>query len=671
MESIEAGSEIDSLYFQFEPDSISLGIGDSAFVIIKLFNKNGSLSGNPFFVYGGERGSVAAKPRISDSTGVAKVMLKVFKPGDLTLNVRSISQKRLDRVKNSIPIKVPYPPLEKIVFSKSQISLYEGTSVELKARIFDAAGLLRDGINIHYTSSDPSIAEFDSFGNLNGKSIGKIKITAQAENITNHMIVNVVRNPIRGIEISSSKDQVRTGDVIQFIAKPLSRRGTIIDNVPVEFSFSGIADYGIGLPAAGQITKDGRFVAETTGIYTIFATSSGYSAQKSIKVNPRNVKKEIELIGQGLVSNVYTSDLWVWSGIDPYEDKDFAVTGTWGGNGEAYFWDVTDPKNLVIIDTVKVDARTVNDVKISEDGRIGIITREGASNRKNGFVILDVSDPFNVEILSLFNDDMTGGVHNAFIYDNHVYAVNNGLKYDIINIENPSKPYRVGVYELKSPGHAIHDVWVHNGIAYSSNWNDGVHAVDVGGLSYNEKNKPIIQSNPLLSRSGKGSPSNPIPLASKKDPTGRNHAAFPFLSQSTGKFYIIGGDEKFPFGLSALNYEPSNPRGGFHFINFDNPDQPKETALYQVPEAGSHNMWVKGDTLFAAFYQGGFRVLDISGELLGDLYKQGREIAFFLSSNKNGFLPNAPMVWGAQPYKDLVFFTDMNSGLYAIRLGRE
>jgi len=659
------------LYFQFQPDSIDLDIKDSVFVTIKLLDKNGNLSNNPFFVYGGERGTVSAKPRISDSTGVAKVMLKVFKPGDLTLNVRSIAQKRLDRVKDSIPIKVPYPPLEKIIFNKSQISIYEGTSVELKGKVYDEAGLFRDSINIQYTSSDPSIAEFDPFGNLNGKSIGKIKITAQVENVISQMIVRVVRNPIRGIEISSSTDEVRTGDVVKFIAKPLSRRGKLIDDVPVNFSFSGIADYGIGLPAGGQITKNGRFVAETPGVYTIFASSSGYSAQKSIKVNPRNIGKGINLIGQGLISNVYTSDLWVWPGIGVHEGKDFAVTGTWGGDGKAYFWDVTDAENLMIIDSVKVDARTVNDVKISEDGKIGVITREGASNRKNGFVILDVSDPFNVEILSLFNDDMTGGVHNAFIYNNHVFAVNNGLKYDIINIEDPSNPYRVGAYELKSPGHAIHDVWVINGIAYSSNWTDGVHAVDVGGLSFNEKNKPIIQANPLLSRSGKGSPSNPIPLAMKKDPTGRNHAAFPFISQSTGDFYIIAGDEEFPFGLSALKYEPSNPRGGFHFINFNNPDEPKETALYQVPEAGSHNLWVKGDTLFAAFYQGGFRVLDISGDLLGDLYKQGREIAFYLSSNKNGFLPNAPMVWGAQPYKDLVFFTDMNSGLYAIRLEKE
>ena len=68
------------MYFQFQPDSIDLDIKDSVFVTIKLLDKNGNLSNNPFFVYGGERGTVSAKPRISDSTGVAKVMLKVFKP---------------------------------------------------------------------------------------------------------------------------------------------------------------------------------------------------------------------------------------------------------------------------------------------------------------------------------------------------------------------------------------------------------------------------------------------------------------------------------------------------------------------------------------------------------------------------------------------------------------
>ena len=89
-----------------------------------------------------------------------------------------------------------------------------------------------------------------------------------------------------------------------------------------------------------------------------------------------------------------TSDLWVWPGVGKHKGKDFAVTGTHSADGEAYFWDISDPANMEIIDTIKVDARTVNDVKISEDGRVGVISREGASNRKNGLVILDVTDPF-------------------------------------------------------------------------------------------------------------------------------------------------------------------------------------------------------------------------------------------------------------------------------------
>ena len=383
------------------------------------------------------------------------------------------------------------------------------------------------------------------------------------------------------------------------------------------------------------------------------------------------LRKKIKLIGHGLITDVFTSDLWVWPGIGKHEGKDFAVTGTWGANGEAYFWDVTDPTNMKIIDTVTVDARTVNDVKISEDGKVGVITREGASNRKNGFVILDVSDPYDVKITAAYNDDMTGGVHNAFIYENHVYAVNNGRKYDIINIDDPYNPRRVGVYELDTPGHSIHDVWIENGIAYSSNWADGIVAVDIGAKKFDEADRSSLQYNPLLAKAGQGSPSNPVKLAELEDPTGRNHAAFPFLSKSTGKFYVIGGDEIFPWGIGALKDEPSNPRGGYHFLNFSDPENPVEEAIYQVPEAGSHNMWIVGDTLITGNYQGGLRIVDISGELLGDIYKQGREIGVYLSQHENGRIPNSPMVWGAQPYKEYIFFADMNSGLYCIVIENE
>ncbi|MEA1881153.1 MAG: Ig-like domain-containing protein [Candidatus Marinimicrobia bacterium] len=652
-------TEKDSLHFEFEPDSLFLHVGESSEVTIKLLNQNGELANNPFYAYGRPRRALESKPRISDSTGVAKITVKAHKPGKLSLSVRSISQKREDRVTDKMVVQVPYPPLDRIVFNDPQSKIYVGTSINYSITVYDQADLVRDSAKVTLISSNMDVADFDMYGNLNGKKPGRIIITATADDISESVKIRVVKNPVRKVTLSAETNQIRTGDVLNFTAKTLTRSGKKLNDVPVRFSYSGEAKYGIGLPPSGLITADGKFVAEIPGIYTITAQSSGYSARKIIKVEPRNVRKRVEVVGHGTISDVRTSDLWIWPGIGEHEGKDFAVTGTWSANGEAYFWDVTDPANMVIIDTVTVDARTVNDVKVSEDGTVCVITREGASNRKNGFVVLDVRDPFNVKITAAFNDDMTGGVHNVFIYDNHVYAVNNGRKYDVINIENPSNPFRVGRYELGTPGHGVHDVWVIDGLAYSSNWSDGVHVVDVGGIKFDEKNHSKIQYNPFLAKAGQGSPGNPVKLGSLNDRNGHNHAAFPFISQSTDKFYIVTGDEwGNQFGMA----------GGFHFLDFSDTDNPKETAVYQVPEAGSHNHWIYGDTLLASYYQGGLRIVDISGELLGDIYAQGREMAFFLSGDPNGFTSNRPNVWGTMPYKGLIYFSDMNNGLWAVKL---
>tara|TARA_Y100001936_G_scaffold34977_1_gene33008 strand:+ start:1775 stop:3865 length:2091 start_codon:yes stop_codon:yes gene_type:complete len=666
-------SDDDSLYFQFEPDLVSLEIGDSINIKVSLLSRDGSLSKNQFLLTG-EWGSVEVKPWISNPDGVANVRLKAYKPGSFNLNASNITNDRFKRVRGSLPITVPYPPIDKIEFVDPVKTAYEGTRIKFFAKIFDQAGVLRNDIEPIFNSSNEKIASFDKFGNLSINQRGRVELTVSIKdktykNIFSRTDLRIIRNPVRKIELSMKEGSYRTGDVITFVAKAKTASGKEITDIPVEFSYTGKANYGIGLPASGLITPEGKFVAENPGEYTVYATSSGYTSSLTIKIKARNIQKRAQLIGHGLITDVFTSDLWVWQGVDEFSDRDFAITGTWEANGEAYFWEVTDPSNLVIIDTVTVDARTVNDVKISSDGRIGVMTREGASSRKNGIVILDVSDPFNVKILSEFSDGLTGGVHNAFIYDNHVYAVNNGRKYDIINISDPTNPWKVNSYELNTPGHSIHDVWIENGIAYSSNWSDGVHVVDIGGLQFSEENRHTIMKNPILQSAGKGSTRNPILMTSKDDTTGRNHAAFPFLSQSTGDFYVIAGDEHFPFGLGEIqNKEPANPRGGYHFLNMNDYKNPVEEAIYQVPEAGSHNLWVKGDTLYTAFYQGGLRVVDISGELLGDLYKQGREIAFYLSNHPEGRIPNATMAWGPQPYKNHIFFADMNSGLYAVKL---
>ena len=91
-------------------------------------------------------------------------------------------------------------------------------------------------------------------------------------------------------------------------------------------------------------------------------------------------------------------------------------------------------------------------------------------------------------------------------------------------------------------------------------------------------------------------------------------------------------------------------------------------ARFEVTEFGTHNIWVEDDKLYQAYYEGGMRVVDVSGELMGNLYTQGREIAVYRSADPKGYVANSTMVWSAMPHKGHVFFSDTNSGLWAVKL---
>jgi len=578
--------------------------------------------------------------------------VKALKPGRHAFFATTLGG---NRIRENFELQVLYPPITSIEWTQKNNSFYAGTKLDLNFSVEDSLGSTRSIGDVRLASTNPEIMSVNDFGQLIVHRAGKASLQAITdERMIFDWAIEVKNNPANSIELdlTHSTDTIRTGDVVQLQAIVLDNGNNEVKDAPVQFSYIAYPDDQLGQGSSAQIAQDGRFVANDPGHYTLVARSGNLINERTIRVDARKVRRNLEVVGKGIVPDVKTSDLWVWEGID---GRDYAITGTWGARGEAFLWDVTDPSNIHTIDTVQVDARTVNDVKVSEDGTIAVITREGASNRKNGIIILDVTNPAETKILSEYTDGLTGGVHNTFIYENHVYAVNNGRKYDIINIEDPTNPYTVGVFELNTPGHSIHDVWIEDGIAYSSNWSDGVVVVDVG-------------SNSSADMPGAGgSPQNPTQLGSYTYPSGWNHAAFPFKSKSTGKFFVAAGDEAFPYGLDTQG--PNRAAGWIHFIEFDGWESPDEVARYQVPEAGSHNYWIEDDVMYAAFYNGGLRVVDVSGELMGDLYEQGREIALFLPSDPKAAIPNSTFTWGPQPYKGLIYLSDWNSGIWAVKLG--
>lgn len=616
-----------------EPENIVMEVGDKKKITVYV-EQDGKKQETPVRLFSRSRKSL-----FIDSTMTATA----YKPG--VFDVIAIAP----GIRQDFKVTVNFPPIQEVKIESIPDQIYAGTPVTLKYKVIDKAGLTRDDVKVEFTSNNEGIAAVNSFGIVNTMKPGRVTISAKADDVVNTIRLNVVTNPIKSIELTADGDQARTGDVFHFTAKAMDDNGRVIDDAPIYYSFSGVSD-NTSQSASGLIKQDGRFVADEAGVYTVTASCGVASASKTLRIEKRDVTRKIEMVGHGSVNDKHTSDFWVWEGVD---GKDYAVTGTWGADGKAYFWDVTDPGNIIRIDSVQVDARTVNDVKISEDGTLCVISREGASNRKNGLVIIDVKDPRNVEIISRFDENMTGGVHNVFIYENHIYALSGGQKYYIINIDDPKNPYAVSKFELDTPGHSIHDVWVEDGIAYSSNWSDGVQLVDVGnGIAG-------------------GSPKNPVQFASYAYPNNANHAAFPYRSKATGKFYVIGGDEIFPYGLDTRKGGVNMAGGYLHVIDFTDLDNPEEIARFEVPYAGSHNYWIEDDVLYVAFYNGGVRVVDLSGELMGDLRKQGREIAWIIPNDANGYTPNAPFTWGAQLYKGHIFYSDWNSGLWSAKLEPE
>jgi hypothetical protein len=554
-----------------------------------------------------------------------------------------------DRIIKRISVTVPQPAVAEIVFDAPPAQVYAGTQVPLSVRAMTAMDREREDMTVQVESSDPEVATVDRLHRIDAQAPGRVTITARAEGHEATTTVEVMENPVASLTLSGGADSARTGDVLDFAATARTEAGTAVGDAPIQYAVRTDHTDPIAPGATAEIGSDGRFVAEDAGQYTVVATSGSHTATHTVTVTPRDLNGSIEVLDHARVANVHTSDLWVWEAPD---GRDYAITGTWGGDGEAYFWDVTDPSDITPVDTVTVDARTVNDVKVSEDGRTCIISREGASDRKNGMVILDCSDPTDVSIVTEYTNRLTGGVHNLFIYEDHVYALSNGRRYEIINIEDRANPTRVTDFELETPGHSIHDVWVKDGIAYSSNWDDGVVMVDVGNGVKG------------------GSPSNPVEIGRYAYPSGWNHAAFPYRDDQTDKHWVIAGDEAFPNGLNTEN-EPTIPAGWLHFVDFTDPQNPSEEARYRVPEAGSHNYWVEGDTLYVAYYNAGLRVVDLSGDLKGNLYEQGREIAHFKPYDPQGRIPNAAMTWGPQPYKGHIFISDWNSGLWAVELTSE
>jgi hypothetical protein len=442
--------------------------------------------------------------------------------------------------------------------------------------------------------------------------------------------VAVTGGPAAGsVAVSGPADPIGQGDVVALSADVRDPDGNPVADPQVSWR--------VVPSSAGLVTGTGRFVAYDTGAVQVVAEAQGAADTITVSVVSRTIPVgQLRTLHTAAVDTRYTSDHWEYGTT--------AYSGTWscrgvpgGGCGNALLvWDLAAGEP-VLADSVIVDARVVNDIKVSADGRLGILTHEHSDDMKNGVTLLDLTDPNHPEVIVRFTaPDLTPGVHNVWIEGDYAFlvvdgtAASSGLR--ILDIRDPSAPVIVaGFYGGSS---FLHDVYVRDGLAFLSHWDAGLIILDVGnGIKG-------------------GSPTAPREVGRLDIPGYWVHNAWYWPESG----YVFLGDE-------------INLPGRVRIADVSDPTEPVEVASITKNGAAPHNFWIdeqRGIGYFA-WYEAGVQAFDVTGDLLGSLERQGRFIA------GSGYAPGGACVtssqqcaWAPQYHAGRLYVSDMNTGLWVL-----
>jgi hypothetical protein len=565
-----------------------------------------------------------------------------FSPGDVLVGAIVDGKTVLTHV------MVKPGPVTRIDLAPVKAPLVVGATAKLAAMARSSEGNPRSDAKINWSSSKSDVATVDGAGVVTAVAPGAATITAASGNGKASVDLTVVKSNLTGLSIDPRSTNTRTGDVVRFNVRAT---GGQADNNAVRWTVSG---------PAGTIDSDGGFVAELPGSYVITAASGPQEAIASIVVAPRNAERNLTVVGRAPIKDFEAAEQWIignYAYLSTISDK-------------LLVYDISDPANPKLTDSIKVDARLINDVSTTADGKILVISREGASNRKNGIAFFDTSDPAHPKPISEYTATVTGGVHSAFVDGHYVYLTDDATgSMRVIDFADVKNPKEVARWEVPNEvatmitsregdqsvaGRYLHDLQVVDGLAYLAYWRDGLVILDVGkGIKGGSPEHPQLVSQLRF---------NHHELYGNGWLAG-THSVFRY------KNYVFVGDEVFPPIFDIHDRRRIPVRGIVHVVDVADINNPRKVAEYPVPEAGAHNMWVDDDIMYMGYYNGGGRIVDVSGELRGDLYRQGREIGRLWAGDPDGYKPNLPFTWGAQPHKGLIYFNDVHSGIWIVKLG--
>lgn len=366
----------------------------------------------------------------------------------------------------------------------------------------------------------------------------------------------------------------------------------------------------------------------------------------------------MEVLGLGPVPERFTAEVWARGST--------AYTTTWGERlfggvsspGNAIkIWDVAGDKPVLVDSVIVPDAETIGDVQVSDDGSLLMVPTE---HEPGSIVVFSLADPRRPQLLSRFSSANTApGVHTAELQrvNGKLYAFLSvdptfelAARLVIVDLSSPAAPVEVFSRVMGAP--FVHDVFVRDGVLMTALWDGGVGIFDIGGLGAG------------------GSVANPVLVSTTPTLGGNAHNIWWLHDPVTGskQYAFVGEEGPGDVGGSSI--------GDIHVLDVSDMQKPREVAFFSVPGAGTHNFSVdeQNGILYAAYYNGGVRAIDVRGDLSTcdasqrapgdsrcDLVKMKRELAVGLLDR------GVPVsVWGVHFTGGAVYASDMLNGLWKL-----
>lgn len=393
-------------------------------------------------------------------------------------------------------------------------------------------------------------------------------------------------------------------------------------------------------------------------------------------------ERNLEKIGALLLPG-FNADVWAHRG--------FAYVGSWGTSSlfpqrcpatGVRIIDLTNPRRPSLVGAVAVIPGTSQeDVVVDRINTpffrgdllvTGIQACMRTSNAPRGVDIWDVTDPRKPKHLALWPSGPFGPAGATGVHELHLFqrgprafvaaavpfseAREGRGDFRLVEVTDPSNPVQVSAWGAiedggltPKPGQSFfdHSAFTNRDgtVAILSYWDAGAIFLDISN------------------------PATPTFMGRTIYPPGSDgdtHSVW----LARGETFLLTADEDFDLRDGTWGF--------LRIWNIEDPTNPVEIGRFATPNTtivppprpgffSIHNPVVRGRTAYLSWYSDGVRVVDISRPT------RPREIASFVPpdvADPFGFFPTAPLVWGVVVHRGLVLASDINAGLYVLRLRR-